>query len=482
MAAKEGKAARPSRRIHPVILSGGSGTRLWPLSRALYPKQFLPLACERTLLQDTALRLAAPELFLPPLVICNAEHRFIVAEQLRAAGIAAERIVLEPVGRNTAPAAAVAALLLGADEPDALVLIAPADHVVAEPSKLLEAYAKASRLADDGRLVTFGVAPDKPYAGYGYIERGAPLEEGAYAVARFIEKPALARAREYVESGRYYWNSGMFLFSAGRYLDELSRTRPEIVEACRKTLEGSARDLDFLRLGEKAFEDCVSDSIDYAVMEKSASVAVLPIEVGWSDVGSWDALWQIGAKDGSGNVLLGDALALDCRNSYLRADSGIVAALGLEGIVVVATRDAVLVLPRARAEEIKSLVERLVAESRAEAIAHPLVYRPWGSYEGVKAGGNFQVKHLRIRPGGKLSLQYHNHRAEHWVVVKGLASIVRGKERFKLKPGQSTYIPVGEIHSIENRGQDELEIIEVQSGGYLGEDDIVRLDDRYGRR
>lgn len=473
--------ARPSRRIHPVILSGGAGQRLWPLSRALYPKQFLALASELTLLQETARRLSSPELYAPPLVMCNDEHRFIVAEQLRAARVEPERIVLEPAGRNTAPAAAAAALLLDAEEPAALMLIAPSDHVVADPAGLNRAVASGLHLAEEGWLVTFGVRPDKPYTGFGYIERGEALGKGAYAVARFTEKPSAARAQEYLEAGGYYWNSGMFLFKARRYLEELSRTRPEIVAACREAVAASRRDLDFLRLDPRAFEACVSDSIDYAVMEKSPRVAVVPVSVGWNDVGSWDALWEIGAKDKAGNVLLGDALALDCRNSYVRAESGLIAALGLSGLVIVATGDAVLVAPRERAEEIKTLIARLLAESRQEAVAHPLVYRPWGSYESIKAGGNFQVKHLRIRPGAKLSLQYHNHRAEHWVVVKGTATIVRGKERFELKPDQSTYIPIGETHSIANDGPGELEIIEVQSGAYLGEDDIVRLEDRYGR-
>ena len=476
-------AARPAAPpIHPVILCGGSGTRLWPLSRALYPKQFLALAAERTMLQETALRFAPGPCFAPPLLLCNDEHRFIVAEQLQAAGIAPARIVLEPVGRNTAPAACVAALVLVRENADALMLLSPADHVVAERAALHAAIEAGAALARAGRLVTFGVPPDAPHTGYGYIKAAEPIDAGpGLEVARFVEKPDRATAEVYLAEGGYSWNSGMFLFAAQTYLDELTRHAPAMVEACRAALDGARDDLDFCRLERAAFEACPADSIDYAVMENTEAAAVLPVEMGWNDVGSWDALYQIAARDGDDNLVVGDVLALESRGNYLRAESGLVAALGVENLVVVATGDVVLVAARDKVEEVKALVDRLSAEGRPEASLHPVVYRPWGSFEGIKVGPHYQVKHLVIKPGAKISLQYHNRRAEHWVVVRGRARITRGDRCFELAPDQSTYIPLGETHRLENPGGEPLEVIEVQSGAYLGEDDIVRLEDTYGR-
>ena len=468
--------------IYPVILCGGSGNRLWPLSRTLYPKQFLPLAAERTMLQETALRFAPGPRFAPPVLLCNDEHRFIVAEQLQAAGIAPARIVLEPVGRNTAPAACVAAMLLVREDADALMLLSPADHVVADDGALHAAIEAGAALARAGRLVTFGVPADAPHTGYGYIKAARPIDGGpGFEVARFVEKPDRTSAEGYLAEGGYSWNSGIFLFAAQSYLDELARHAPAMVEACRAALDGALDDLDFFRLARAAFEACPADSIDYAVMEKAAHAAVLPVEMGWNDVGSWDALYQIAARDGDDNLVVGDVLALDSRGNYLRAESGLVAALGVENLVVVATGDVVLVAAREKVEAVKALVDRLAAEGRPEASLHPVVYRPWGSFEGIKVGPHYQVKHLVIKPGAKISLQYHNRRAEHWVVVRGRARITRGDQSFELDPDRSTYIPLGETHRLENPGDEPLEVIEVQTGDYLGEDDIVRLEDTYGR-
>jgi mannose-1-phosphate guanylyltransferase/mannose-1-phosphate guanylyltransferase/mannose-6-phosphate isomerase len=470
-------------KIHPVILSGGSGTRLWPLSRSAYPKQLMPLLSELSLLQETVRRVAAPDRFAAPLLICNDEHRFMVAEQLRAIGLPASRIVLEPVGRNTAPAAAAAALLVAAEDPDALILLLPSDHHIGDTARFRAAVDAAAAAAQTGALVTFGMAALRPETGYGYILRGDGLPglDGCFRVARFVEKPDRATAESYVADGRYAWNSGMFLFQAGRLIAEMERHAPAVLAAARAAVSGAGSDLDFVRLDARTFAKAPSISIDYAVMEKTDRAAVVPAEMGWTDVGSWGALWDIAPRDGDGNTLIGDVIAADTRNSYVRGDGRLVAVVGIEDVIVVDTADAVLVVPRARAQEVKEVVDRLKAANRSEQQHHRRVYRPWGSYESVDAGERFQVKRLIVKPGGRLSLQKHAKRAEHWVVVRGTATVTRGNEEFDLAENQSTYIPVGTVHRLENRTAEPVHLIEVQSGSYLGEDDIVRLDDQYGR-
>ena len=463
--------------ITPVILSGGSGTRLWPLSRELYPKQLLKLLGNHTMLQDTVLRLGGLKAGAP-VVVCNDSHRFLVAEQLRLLGIKPRAIVLEPVGRNTAPAIALAAF---AADPDALLLVLPADHVIRDVAAFQAAIALAVPAAQAGRLVTFGIVPGAPETGYGYIRRGAPLGS-AYAIAQFVEKPDLARAQQFVDSGEYYWNSGMFLFKASRYLEELIAHAPDIAEAARAAGLAAEPDLDFVRINKAAFELCRSESIDYAVMEKTADAVVVPLDAGWSDVGSWDALHQASSADADGNVFMGDIVAEDSTGCYLHAESRLVTAVGLRDHVVVETKDAIMVAPRDRVQDVKKLVARLKAEGRYEHSLHREVARPWGSYDSIDSGDRFQVKRLTIKPGAVLSLQLHHHRAEHWVVVAGTAQITRGEEVFLLEENQSTYIPLGVKHRVENPGKIPLHIIEVQSGTYLGEDDIVRFEDRYGRQ
>ncbi|WP_282189143.1 mannose-1-phosphate guanylyltransferase/mannose-6-phosphate isomerase [Azospirillum sp. SYSU D00513] len=468
--------------ITPVILSGGSGSRLWPLSRSLYPKQFLPLTSELTMIQETALRVAG-ERFAAPLVICNEEHRFIIAEQLRAQACRPSEIILEPVGRNTAPAVCVAALKLLAAGEDALMLVMPSDHVIASPGRFLEAVATAAGAAAAGALVTFGVRPVRAETGYGYIKAGAKLDahEGVNAVERFVEKPDQTTAEVYLADGSYLWNSGIFLFSAAAYVAELERSSPSMVEACRKALSGAERDLTFCRLGKDAFAASPSDSIDYAVMERTARAAVVPVDMGWNDVGAWSALWDIGEKDANGNVVQGDAVLHDARNVYVRSDEQLVAVAGLENVVVVATDDAILVTNHARAQDVKHIVDRLKAERRDEHALHTTVHRPWGSYRGVDRGSRFQVKRIVVKPGERLSLQMHHHRAEHWIVVEGTALVTRGEEQIFVYENQSVYIPMGTVHRLENPGRVPLHLVEVQSGGYLGEDDIVRFEDGYGR-
>jgi mannose-1-phosphate guanylyltransferase / mannose-6-phosphate isomerase len=479
--------------IIPIILSGGSGTRLWPLSRELYPKQLIALCGERTMLQETALRLASIPDAAAPVVICNEEHRFMVAEQLRQVDVQPRAIVLEPVGRNTAPAAAVGALLAGAEDKDALMLVLPADHLIREAPAFAEAVRRGAAAAEAGNLVTFGILPRCPETGYGYIKKGGSLtpaggERGSgasagevFSVERFVEKPDLEAARGYVESGEHLWNSGMFLFRADSYLSELGRTAPEMVEQARLALERSTRDLDFVRLDRGAFSACPADSIDYAVMEKTDRAAVVPMDAGWSDVGSWTALLETGTCDQSGNVCRGDVLLHDVSNSYLHATGRLVAAVGLDGHVVVETKDAVLVAPRGRVQEVKELVKKLKANGRDEAVVHSKVFRPWGAYEAIDFADRFQVKRITVKPGQVLSLQMHHHRAEHWVVVRGTARITRGGDVVILTEDQSTYIPLGTVHRLENPGKIPLELIEVQTGSYLGEDDIIRLEDVYGR-
>ena len=469
--------------IHPVILSGGSGTRLWPMSRTLYPKQLLGLLGRDSLLQQTVRRVADRQGFAAPLLVANEEHRFIIAEQLREIAAVPRALLLEPVGRNTAPAACIAALALTETEPDPLMLVMPSDHTIGNSAAFAGAIERAAAAARAGALVSFGIAPQRAETGYGYIRRGGELDgaEGVFAVAEFVEKPGPEQAQAYVASGEHSWNSGIFLFPARVYLDELERLRPDMVAACRNALATAQRDSDFVRLGREAFAACDSDSIDYAVMERTRRAAVVPVSMGWSDVGSWDALWEMGAKDQHGTSIEGDVVAEDTRNCYLRSEAGLVAAIGIEDLVVVATADAVMVAPRNRTQDVKKLVARLVKDRRDEADALPTVHRPWGTFTSLHNGHRVQVKHIMVKPGGKLSLQMHHHRAEHWVVVQGTAKIRRGDQEMMLSEDQSTYIPIGTAHRLENPGKIPLHLIEVQSGSYLGEDDIIRLEDSYGR-
>lgn len=470
-------------RIHPVILSGGSGVRLWPMSREQYPKQFLPLYSERSMLQDTAQRIADPGRFAPPLVVCNQEHRFVIAEQMRQIGLDA-RIVLEPVGRNTAAAAAVAALIVAEQDPEGQILLLPADHVIQDQKAFLEAVTVAAGAASAGRLATFGIVPTAPETGYGYIRRGEAVDgqEGAFRVAAFVEKPPRAEAERYLAEQCFFWNSGMFLLPVRRYLAEIERWEPAVLDACREALAQGHSDLDFFRLEETAFAAAPSISIDCAVMERTDAAVVVPCSIGWTDVGAWSALWDIGAKNEAGNVCQGDAIAWDSRNCYARSEDGaLVALLGMSDTVVVATEDAVLVAAKDRAQDIKPLVEHLKAQGRDQPRQHRRVHRPWGYYHSLHSGDRFQVKRLTVAPGARLSLQKHYHRAEHWVVVNGTALVTRGEEQMLVYENQSVYIPMGTVHRLENPGKVPLHLIEVQSGSYLGEDDIVRFEDGYGR-
>ena len=469
--------------LYPVILSGGSGTRLWPMSRTLYPKQLLRLIGEDSLLQQTVRRVADLGRFAQPLLVANEDHRFIVAEQLREIKADAQALLLEPIGRNTAPAACVAALMLAEREPEALMLLLPSDHIIADEGAFAVAIDRAVAAARAGALATFGITPERPETGYGYIRRGEPIDGivGAFRVAEFVEKPTLDVAQCYLASGEHFWNGGMFLFPAGLFLDELERTRPEIVASCRQALAQARRDDDFIRLDKDAFESCPADSIDYAVMEHTSRAAVVPVGMGWSDIGSWDALWEISDKDVAGNAIAGNVIAEDTRNCYLRSEAGLVAAIGIEDLVVVATADALMLAPRNRTQEVRRLVARLAADDREEADALPTVHRPWGTYRTLHNGHRVQVKHITVKPGGKISFQMHHHRAEHWVVVQGTARIRCGDDETMLTENQSTYIPLGALHRLENPGKIPLHLIEVQSGSYLGEDDIVRFEDSYGR-
>jgi mannose-1-phosphate guanylyltransferase len=461
-------------------MAGGSGSRLWPLSRQLNPKQFLPLAGDRTLFQATLNRLEGLT-DVPPLVLCNEEHRFIAAEQLRQIGVDPATLLLEPVGRNTAPAIALAALQATADGADPLLLVLAADHVIQDTAAFHESLRAALPLAESGRLVTFGVVPTAAETGYGYIQRGDTLGGHGYEVARFVEKPDPATAQRYLEGGEYYWNSGMFLFRASDYLEALEQHQAEMLAACRAAVTAGERETDFLRVDAEAFTACPAESIDYAVMEKADHAAMVTLDAGWSDIGSWSALWDIGARDDDDNVLKGDVVAHDTRGTLVQADHRLVAAVGVEDLVVVETKDAVLVSPRQRVQEVKKVVERLQAEGRHEHLNHREVYRPWGCYDSIDNGDRFQVKRITVKPGAKLSVQMHHHRAEHWVVVRGTARVTNGEESFLVTENQSTYIPIGRVHALENPGSIPLELVEVQSGSYLGEDDIVRFDDQYGR-
>lgn len=463
--------------ILPVILSGGSGTRLWPLSRESYPKQFLPLTGEDSLLQATWKRVATLTT-CRPIVVGNVDHRFMIAEQLREAGVTPASILLEPVGRNTAPAIAVAALEATITGEDALLLVLPSDHLIQQVEAFHAAVRAATAAAEAGQLVTFGVVPTSPETGYGYIK--ATEGSGARAVERFVEKPDLATAQDYVASGQYFWNSGMFLIRASRYLEELERLAPDMLAACRDALTKARRDEDFVRLDTEAFAGCPADSIDYAVMEHTPHAAVVPLDAGWSDVGSWGALWEVSPKDAQGNAHRGDVIAIDCRNTYAHGQR-LITLIGLEDVVVVETDDALLVGRRDQLQKVKDLVGTLKSDGRSHAVWHRKVYRPWGAYDSIDSGERFQVKRITVKPGGSLSLQMHHHRAEHWIVVSGTARVTRGEEVLLLTENQSTYIPLGVMHRLENPGKLPLEMIEVQSGSYLGEDDIVRFEDVYGR-
>lgn len=471
-----------SPRIHPVLLSGGSGSRLWPISRETYPKQLLPLASDNSMIQDTAARVGG-EGFAAPLIICNQEHRFLIAEQMRALGVQPSAIILEPFGRNTAAAVAMAALHVERQDPDALLLILPADHVITEGERFHAAVERAAAAAANGFLATFGVIPTGPETGYGYIRQGDAVAalEGVFRVAAFTEKPQRELAERLVASGDHFWNSGMFLFPAALVLRELERFEPELVELCRQSLEQGGRDLDFWRLDAERFAQVSNISVDYALMERTDKAVVVPASFGWTDVGTWPALWDVSPKDDAGNVLIGDVLALNSRNSYIRSDEALVAVLGLDDVVVVATEDAVLVTSKEQAQNVKTIVEQLKKSGRPEPTTHRRVYRPWGYYQGVHQGDRFQVKRLTVNPGAKLSLQKHFHRAEHWVVVNGTALVTRDSEQILLRENESVYIPLGAVHRLENPGRVPLNLIEVQSGAYLGEDDIVRIDDTYGR-
>jgi mannose-1-phosphate guanylyltransferase/mannose-6-phosphate isomerase len=479
--------------IIPVILSGGAGTRLWPLSRELYPKQLLPLVGERTMLQETVLRLEGLADLAAPLVVCNDAHRFMVAEQLRQVGQAADTIILEPVGRNTAPAVAVAALQSMVDGNDPLLLVLPADHVIPDAVALCAAISAGVAAVQDGALLTFGIMPTAPETGYGYIKRGAALDlRGAeptphpssltpYVVERFVEKPDLATAEQYLASGDYYWNSGMFLFKASTYLAELAKTAPKMLAACELSWRGRIADLDFTRLDAEAFAACPADSIDYAVMEKTEHAVVIPLDAGWSDVGSWAALWEVGASDDQGNVSKGDIISIDCKDSYFYSGTRLVAGIGLQDTVVIETADAVLVAAKDRVQEVKQVVEQLKKLERDEYLLHRRVNRPWGAYEGLDAGDGFLVKRITVNPGARLSLQSHRHRAEHWVVVRGIAEVTCENVIQTLEANQSVYIPIGTRHRLCNPGDEILEIVEVQTGQRLSEDDIERFEDQYGR-
>ncbi|MDH5572008.1 MAG: mannose-1-phosphate guanylyltransferase/mannose-6-phosphate isomerase [Gammaproteobacteria bacterium] len=489
-------------KLQPVILSGGSGSRLWPLSRELYPKQLIQLVTEQTMLQDTVSRLTGVDSkenieLLNPVVVCNEEHRFFVAEQLRQIGSPADKIILEPVGRNTAPALTLAALAVANDDPDTVMLVMPADHVIQNTAAFHQAVQNGLELSRAGYLVTFGITPDSPQTGYGYIRKGAAIDPGADNVTdntcailidKFVEKPDMNTAQSYLASGEYLWNSGLFMMKASSWLDEIVRLQPQMHELCKKSFAAGEHDKDFYRVNKEIFSTCPGDSIDYAVMEKITDdnsakhqAAVIPLDAGWSDVGVWSTLWDVGVKDESGNVIKGDVHTINTRNSLIYSDKRFIASIGMDDVIVVETTDALLVAHKDHAQDVKEVVNKLKSQNREEHLNHRLVYRPWGSYECIDSGERFQVKRITVNRGASLSLQLHHHRAEHWIVVKGTAEVTRGKETFLVTENESTYIPLGVKHRLVNKGSIPLEMIEVQSGSYLGEDDIVRFEDIYGR-
>ena len=466
--------------MKPVILAGGTGSRLWPKSRAALPKQFLALASDNTMLQDTISRLNGTSAE-KPIVICNDAHRFLVAEQLRTSNEKHGGIILEPVGRNTAPAIALAALHALNEGDDPVLLVLAADHLIKNQASFHEAIAKANVLAENGNLVTFGIVPNQAHTGYGYIKAGSRIENG-YTVAQFVEKPDLTTAQSYVDSGDYFWNSGMFMFKASRYIEELEKHAPDILNICRDAIDTECNDLDFIRIDPETFAQCRDDSIDYAVMEQTDKAAMVPLDAGWSDVGSWTSLWETADnKDANGNVVVGDAILEGVNNSYINAEERLISVIGLDDVVVVETKDAVMVAHKDKVQDIKKVVNKLKVEKRPEFEFHREVFRPWGSYDSIDNGERFQVKRITVKPGEKLSVQMHHHRAEHWIVVSGTASVTIGESTELVTENESVYIPIGEVHALENPGKIPLELIEVQSGAYLGEDDIVRFSDRYGR-
>ncbi|KJY79057.1 mannose-1-phosphate guanylyltransferase/mannose-6-phosphate isomerase [Vibrio nigripulchritudo] len=465
--------------ILPVILSGGTGTRLWPLSRKNFPKQFMSLTSERSLLQETLLRLESLQVSAP-ILVCNEEHRFIATEQLRQINVVNSEVILEPCGKNTAPALALAAFHAIRTGDDPILLVLPADHSISDSSGFCSVISEALRSAEEGKLVTFGIVPNKAETGFGYIRRGGIRDTG-YEVSGFTEKPDFKTASEYLESGEYYWNSGMFLVKASKYLKELESFRPDIYLSCQNALKNGHKDLDFLRVDVEEFSKCPEDSIDYAVMEKTEDAVVYPINVGWSDIGEFSALFEISEKDSNGNVLHGDVMVYDTNSTLVEANGKLVAAVGVSNLIIVNSKDALLVADKRYAQDVKTVVDDLKSKERQEVESHREVYRPWGSYDSLDQGNRFQVKRIKVNPGAKLSVQMHHHRAEHWIVVTGTAKVTVGDKELLLTENQSTYIPVGEVHALENPGKVTLELIEVQSGSYLGEDDIVRFEDRYGR-
>lgn len=476
-----------SATVKPVILSGGSGTRLWPLSRQLYPKQLLPLVGDQTLLQDTITRLENfPNVSDTVTVICNDAHRFLVAEQLREINVKADALLLEPVGRNTAPALTLAAIANREAGHDDILLVMPADHVIQDTKTFQLILTEGSKLAEQNMLVTFGIVPTKAETGYGYIKQGGSIDNASFVIEQFVEKPNEIKAQEYLDSGQFLWNSGMFMMKSSIWLEQIGNHAENILSTCERAYKKGKKELDFYRIDEEAFTVCPSDSIDYAVAEKmvadsTTKAAVVRLDAGWSDVGAWAELWQIGNKDESGNVTHGDVVALNSENSMLHSQQRLIAAVGLKDIIVVETADAILVAHRDQVQDVKNIVEWIKAEGRDEHLSHRCVYRPWGHFDSLDKGDRYQVKRIVVNPGGVLSLQMHHHRAEHWIVVSGTAKVTRGDETFLVSENQSTYIPVGTHHRLENTGSIPLEMIEVQSGSYLGEDDIVRFEDIYGR-